>query len=337
MKVGELREKLAKLKKEEITKLAVEFYKLIPKAKKEDYDVDSMINHPTKPKAKAASKVVLSLGEIEVSVNQFLEHARAQYYLSSNRVIPKKERPKWRFKVKKWYKGLIDTKRPDKDLVKQAEILSNLYELICESCGYQYFTAYDSFESIGISQIDFYQSVIGLLQEASGKLETVEKSINLIINNHLNRYTLYSSLMIELLKTFSTSDLKIKGIELTKEAIKKNNFVPKTKDKFGNIGYSTENYKKEEKNNNLAEFGYMLYASLYEVKEGVQFFNEHYHRRREEVKLYVLISILFREKQKQEIILEIEKAIENGITPRESLLNLLKEIKENGVLPQYMR
>ena len=34
MKVAELREKLSKLKKEEVIRLAAEFYKLVPKIKK---------------------------------------------------------------------------------------------------------------------------------------------------------------------------------------------------------------------------------------------------------------------------------------------------------------
>ena len=50
MKVAELREKLSQLKKEDIIKLSVEFYKLIPKAKKEDYDLDAFINIPNKKK-----------------------------------------------------------------------------------------------------------------------------------------------------------------------------------------------------------------------------------------------------------------------------------------------
>lgn len=56
MKVGELREKLSTLKKDKIIKLASEFYKLIPKAKKEDYDLDQLIlNYPLK-KQKLKSK-----------------------------------------------------------------------------------------------------------------------------------------------------------------------------------------------------------------------------------------------------------------------------------------
>ncbi len=50
MKVAGLREKISKLDKEEIARLAVEFYKLIPKSKKEDYNIDELISNPKKIK-----------------------------------------------------------------------------------------------------------------------------------------------------------------------------------------------------------------------------------------------------------------------------------------------
>jgi len=99
MKVGELREKLAKLKKEELIKLAAEFYKLIPKSKKEDYDLDGLINNPQQKK-KTNSKASVSLETLQQTINKFIADAKEQYYLMPNRVVPKKERSTWRFKVK---------------------------------------------------------------------------------------------------------------------------------------------------------------------------------------------------------------------------------------------
>ena len=39
----------------------------------------------------------------------FLDCAKAGYYSSPNKVIPKKERSNWRFKVKRYYKELTKT------------------------------------------------------------------------------------------------------------------------------------------------------------------------------------------------------------------------------------
>ncbi len=337
MKVAELREKLGKLKKEEVLKLAVEFYKLVPKAKKEDYDLDSLINNPTQKKSKAKGKAtVLSLFEIELQVETFIENAKEQYYFSPNRTVPKKERATWRFKVKKWYKELINTQRPDADIKAQAEILKKLYELLCESCGYQYFTAYDTFQSVGIEQSVFYRSVLELIQEAKGKSELVNQGIGLMVDNYLNRYTLYSTLMIELISFLDIPDLKYQGIDKAKLMIGENNFIPASKKERYSF-YSNDRFKKNRKNNNLTQLVFRLYASLFEYDKAIIFYEKNYYEDSNEVKLYVLIRLLFSHRQKDLILKEMEKAIADNIKPRENLLNLVKEIKQTGQLPEYMR
>jgi len=338
MKVGELREKLAKLKKEELVKIAAEFYKLIPKAKKEDYNVDALVDNPGQKKKKSPAKAQMSLFEIDVAITKFIDDAREQYYVMPNRVVPKKERSTWRFKVKKWYKALINTSRADGDIAIQATSLRKLYELLCESCSYQYFSAYDTFESVGVEQTTFYKSVIDLVHEAEGKTSTVEQCIKLAVDNSLNRYTLYSSLFMELINTYEAPDLKYKAIEVTEKLLKSIKASPLKKKK----GYSSwssgslDTFRREEKLNNLAELGLRLYLSLFEVEEGVQFYQTYYQDRSDEVKLYVLVRILFGTRHKDQIVIEIEKAIKKGIEPRENLLNLMKEIKQTNELPPYM-
>jgi len=287
MKVKELREKLGKLKKEEIIKLAVEFYKLVPKAKKEDNDLDSLIDNPNEKKSKKDTSSQISLSEIETDVNTFIENAKEQYYLYPNRVVPKKERSTWRFKVKKWYKELINTKRTDVNLKQQAKILFDLYELISESCAYQYFSAYDSFQSIGIEQGEFYQSVLILLQEAEGKQILTEKGVKLIIENDLSRDTLYSELMSKLITLLDIPDLKNQAIKNIKKIILGNGFKPQEKTKKNRRFFNRDEFKKERTHNNLVEFVFRLYMSLFDFKEATVFFNENYYDQDEEIKLYV--------------------------------------------------
>lgn len=337
MKVAELREKLGKLKKEEVLKLAVEFYKLVPKAKKEDYDLDGLINNPTEKKSKTKRNTTsLSLFEIEYQVTTFIADAKEQNYISPNRTVPKKERATWRFKVKKWYKELINTKRPDADINAQAELLKKLYELLCESCRYQYFTAHDTFQSVGIDQSVFYHSVLELLQEVEGKSALINQGIGLIVDNYLNRYTLYSTLMIELISLLDIPDLKYQGIDKAKLMIGKTNFIPTSKKK--RYSFSSNNrFEKERRNNNLTELVFRLYASLFEYDNAITFYEKNHYQRDSEIKLYILISLLLRHRQKDLILQEMEKAIADGIKPRENLLKLVEKIKTTGELPQYMR
>lgn len=334
MKIAELREKLEKLKKEDLIKVASEFYKLIPKAKKEYYGIDDLVDNPTSAK-KSAKKATLSLIEIEKEVEQFIDHASSQYYLFPNRVVPKKQRSTWRFKVKKWYKELINTKRADANITKQAEVLSNLYELLCEACHFKYFTAYDVFDSVGIEQIVFFKSVILIMYEAEGKAITIEKGIRLIFENALNRHTLYSWLMVELMDTYDIVDLKYTALEITKKLLSENNYrPPKEQNKY--YAFDWEEFNRKDKNNNLAEFGLRLHLSLFEDEKAIDFFKQHYYDRSAEIKLYVLVRILFSCGKKEAIVDAIEEAVYNKIKPRENLLELMKHIKEKGVLPKYM-
>lgn len=45
------------------------------------------------------------------------------------------------------------------NMQEKAKICEDLYNLLCESCYFQYFSADDTFASVGISQTDFFQIV----------------------------------------------------------------------------------------------------------------------------------------------------------------------------------
>ncbi len=244
MKVKELREKLSELKKDEIIKIASEFYKLISKSKREDNDLDSLVNNPKQMLQKKKPNKSESLEELDILIKEFVEDVREQYYLVPNRKVSKSERATWRFKVKRWYKALSNTSRADKNIDKQAELLSDLYEIMCESCEYNYFTAFDSFGSIGVEQIVFYRTVVDFLQESKGKIDSLKKCIELIINNGLNSYTLYSYLMNEFISTLESTDSKYKSIEIIKKMIKKND-SELTKENQ-NITWSSSSLKMKE-------------------------------------------------------------------------------------------
>jgi hypothetical protein len=78
-----------------------------------------------------------------------------------------------------------------------------------------------------------------------------------------------------------------------------------------------------------------LYADLYEVDEGIDFYYKHY-REEDEVKLYILIEILFELRDKENVVKELEKAIKTGVKLRSRLVDLLNKTKSDGMLPEYM-
>ena len=166
MKVDELRVKLYKMKQDEVIRLAIEFYKLVPKAKKEESNLDGLINTPEVKKAKpTAIESLVSFEDMAEEVNTFVENAKNQHYLFPNKIISKKERPTWRFKVKAWYKEVTNPKTHGYEMGKKAEICANLYNLLCASCHYQYFSSEDSFNSVGVEQPAFFRSVLQLIDQ----------------------------------------------------------------------------------------------------------------------------------------------------------------------------
>jgi hypothetical protein len=99
---------------------------------------------------------------------------------------------------------------------------------------------------------------------------------------------------------------------------------------------STAKYYREEKTNRMAEMGFRLFANMFEYDEAIQFYNKYAIQSDIEVKLYILIRLLFEDGQKDYIKSELEKAIKTGMGLRSSLRNLLATIEKEDALPQYI-
>ncbi|MEA1973761.1 MAG: hypothetical protein U9N34_10795, partial [Candidatus Cloacimonadota bacterium] len=139
-------------------------------------------------------------------------------------------------------------------------------------------------------------------------------------------------LMIVLIDFLNIPDLKLQAITKINEILKEVNFK-RSKSKRNN--YTNSYYKIEEKNNNLAQFGFRIYADLGEYDNAIKFFNKIYYDKNREIKIYVLIRILFEKKKKELIKRELETAINKKVNLREELVKLHKKIIEDDCLPKY--
>jgi len=335
MKVAELRKVLAKHKKEDLIRIAVEFYKAVPKAKKEDYGLDEIATNPQTQATRKSSSKKISLPEIQSDLADFIVNVRSQNYLLPNHSVPKKERSKWRFKVKRWYKELTDPKRHDADPALQTKLLSDLYEVLCESCAYQYFTAYDTFQSAGIEQITFYTSLIHFQKNTLDPAEFISKSILAIVNNPLNRYTLYSELMLIFIESLQIPDLKYKAIETAGRFRSEMKFDIKQYEHSDPYSYTRIPgwYEREKRYNNLVELCVHLYFWLYEFDNGINYFQKYFAKKDSEIKLYILIRILELYDAPVKILEVMKAARQQNVAPREALLELEDYIKEYGEIP----
>ncbi len=334
MKIGELRKKLAELTNEEVIKVASEFYKLIPKDKKEQNDVDSFVNDPASiNKKKSKSTPAIPLDEIAIQVKIFISNAKDGYYFRPNRIIPKKERQNWRFSVKNWYKDLSDINREDKDLKLQANLLAELFDILCESESYAIFRSMDTFNSLKVSKGEFYSSIVLLMQEGYGKGGSLEKLIKLITNINNVYYFSDADYFDILVKTLDIPDLKYKAIDITKHLITEKKTLAESVLKKKSYGYDLEYNDINDQINFLAVAGYKLYSSLFELENAVGFFKK-YFKEQDEQKLFYLVFLLFGDRQKDLVKNELDMAVKKKLRVRKSLLELKDYIKKNNELPE---
>lgn len=332
MKIADVKKYIASHSEEQLKLAITEIYKAIPKAIKESKDIDSIILNPenyiaANRKSKKKSQVP-DIELLRIDTETFIEFAQNQFYSTPNQFVSKKERPKWRFVVKRIYKELFLASQNEANLPDAAELLEKLYNLMCYSCKYTIFNSYDSFESIGIQQKEFFSKVLFLKYQIEPKNIFIKNALQLVLDNSLNRYTLYADL-IEVIISF------LKSTDMIEMAIKQTNSLLQKEKKTSNsiAGYSK--YDKEQNINTLAEFGFFCYVKLFEMDKAIDFYKINCVRSNEEVALYVLLKLLFSINEKDCFMREYENAIQIGVKPRKELAQMYNFAKETGNLPEY--
>ena len=333
LKIAEVRKLIKGQKRDKLELLAEELYKMLTKAQKLDNNVADLLQNPGKEAAKAKTRKEDKLrpfDEIKTETIRFIDNAYAQNYLAPNRVVAKKDRPKWRFVAKKLYKELIAHSQQAPNEKEAAELLEKLYVMLCYSCSYILFTAYDPFESVGVAQTEFFEKVLLAIDRTIEKPEMTDKAIDLIVNNSLNRYTLYEELMDIAIMRLATVDMKYLLIEKCKSKREVHSAKnPKSNTFIGK-------YEHESLLNNFTILIFKAYATLYETTNGIDDFMAHYRINDPEIKLYIMISLLFGYKEKDLILQHLEEARKNSIKLRPGLNHLLDFIKSKNSLPEYI-
>jgi hypothetical protein len=332
MKIAEVRMIIDSYSADQLKTVITELYKAIPKAVKEEEHIDEILKEPDSVntrKTQARQEKTPDIDDLENEADLFIENATCQYYLIPNKIVPKHERPKWRFVAKRLYKAILLAAGPEENRAQSARLLEKLYILLCDSCEYTLFNAYDSFQSVGIEQTEFFHKVLFLRSQCSESSSFIRGAILLIINHALNRYTLYDDLIMvfmEFLKTPDLREMTITTCDEIRESIKKE---PQSKKQ----SMHQKDYKKEEKLNNLALTGFYCHAHLFEYEKAVDYFKKYYEAGDAEVLLYILLKHLYYLDQKKLIVEEYNKAINRGIKPRDTLVKVYDFIKTRGELP----
>ncbi len=332
LKLAEVRAMIKKHDRKNLEFIIAQMYKMIPKDRKIDNDVNSLIENPekfaNKSKVSKKGKTMRPFNKVEKEVLFFEDNAYEQNYMVPNRSIKKADRPKWRFVVKRLYKELNEYAKQEEYIQKAADNLLKLYEVLTYACGYYLFRTYDAFESVGIEQTVFYRSIIEKYNETMERDAFISKSIDIMFDNYLNRNTLYSDLMILFLEYIQTPDMLYLTIDISE---KKRQELVKNK-KSTNYHYE---YEVKEKLNNYTKLIFRCYARLYEFDNAIIDYQKNMIESSEEVKLYILVWLLLDYKQK-DLILKIITEAEKKISLREGLIKMKNYILENDELPKYM-
>lgn len=319
MKVVELRNRIKELDKKELGDIIVELYKRVPKSKKEEYNIDEFILEGKKDNKNKVDKI--SIDELFKEIKYFISCVDKGLYASSNRIISKKERSSWRFKVKRYYKELNNVLVSDSNGNDATELLIELFKILSTGTYYMLFVSYDTFGALGVAQSDYYDMLVKRIFASGYDDDNIRKCIKLL-NVSKSSYEIDTDMYNSFIYNLKTIDVREKGISIINdEIISLKEELKKTKD-------SHRQYYLGEDRNNLVIVILKLYIKLSEVDKGIRYFNKNYCYFNKEVKEYVLLNILYNYELYSYWIKEYESNI-GKIDFRNSLVDRYEELIGN--------
>lgn len=325
MKVSELRKIVAAHAAADLRALVVELYKALPKKLKDDEHLDRILRHPDaigEARAKKDPAPRPDLGALQFDVESFVSDAHAQYYVAPNRAVPKRERPKWRFKVTRFVKDLTAAAEDPEDLPEAARLLEDLYHLLCKACGQYLFNTEEPFRSIGVPQHEFLDRVLSLRQASEPPAELVRRGFTLAVEGELDRETSHSTLQEVLLDHLKTPALREMALEECTARLRAHGNEPPGRSSGREAGgtFWRSDYEWRRRNQYLAEMGFRCHLALRGPEEAVEYF-QRFSRWTDnpEVRLYVLLELLAEAGQRKLWAREYDRAVAAGVKPREEL------------------
>ncbi|MDE7187378.1 MAG: hypothetical protein K2O13_07715 [Lachnospiraceae bacterium] len=322
MKVQELRELLKAADRDLLEKAFVESYKHLTKKQKEEADqaiADALSGKSVKSTVKKES---VNFDELELQITEFLENAYAQNYFAPNRIIPKSQRPKWRFMVKNYIKELEKISVDDANYTRSAKLLTDLYHMLCEACNYYLFSTDDAFRSVGWQQPDLFQMVVKKTFGDGYSRGKISALLLYSVSGGLSRESLHIEQESVLLAELKTSDVKYMAIE---EARK---LIDERKQKLKGLKkYDSKRYSLEEEINNLCDVMLMTAIELAEPASGIEYYFQNYERSDKEITLYCALKIADWVDDEELWIKIYEYGIGKKIKPREWLVGKYESLK----------
>lgn len=317
MLVSELKKEIKKYNQKDLENIIVELYKRIPKNKKEDYNIDDFIKNVDN-KQKINSKKEFNFEELEKEIKYFLSCVDNEYYVVPNKIVSKKERSSWRFKVKRYYKELSNI-IPNSDNGAQATmLLIEIFKRLSIGSNRLLFINWETFRALGVSQSDYYDNILKRILYNGYTKENLQKCID-FLDIVKDPYELSYDMFYTYISNLKTIDNKEVSIQLINEKIE--DLKLKLKDEKN----SRIEYDLQELLNEYVECVTDIYFELEEIEKGIKFFHKNYIERSKEIKEYVLLNKLDAADLIDAWLKEYEQNM-NKINFRESLKKRYEEL-----------
>ncbi len=313
MKVAELRSLLKKADRYCLEKAFVESYKQLRKGQKEEIDqaLTDILEGKETQKEQVGGEP--DFDKLEQQIEVFLKNAYAQNYLVPNRVVPKNQRPKWRFLVKGFIKELGKILPENENYSRAVKLLTDLYSLICEACNYYLFSTEDPFRSIGWKQSEFFALLVKKTFADGYSEEKISKLLLLASTGGVSRESLHIFQQLVLLGELKTSAVKEIAVGEAKKLI--DSIWSKT----------DQSYDAREAVNELSGMILMISIELAEWEDGIEYYFKHHKNINKEITLYCALDIVSWMDEDCVWIKIYEYAVKKKIKPRESLQERYKE------------
>lgn len=302
MKVKELREYLKKYNDKEKENIIVELYNIIPKAVKDNKDIDNYLKDASKKKGKIQANTEFN-SDLRKELDYFIKCVRDGLYVSPNKVISKTERSNWRFKVMRFYKALcrVPVKSKSGDLA--TEYLRELYYLLCIGTETLLFTNWDTFSAIRISQYEYLNCLLKRILAYGYNEEDLIKAIKICMYPN-DRDTLHSDALESLFDIIRDKDTKVLLIKLTQKEI--------------------EGCSEDYKASSYAEAVAYMYINLNMIDEAISYLSK--FERDDEICLFIIFNILDNLDYHEEWI-EVYEKYKDKVEYRESINDQYNRIK----------
>lgn len=334
MKVAELRNTVSKHTKEQLELLVVELYRAMPKSLKDEKNVDELVRDPDAARAGGAGasrKSAPDFDAVAAEARKFIDYASQSYYFAPNLYVRRSERSKWRFTAKRLYRSLMECACQPENLERAAELVEELYLLLCKACRVYLFSTDDPFGAIGVSHDEFFRQTLALRNRHMSKDQFIAKALALLPAGDTGSCS--SGNLLVVLEFLPLPDSKLRALEAIRQVVNGQLADKNQSQRQGRVRYSDSQDRDRRRCaecivNTLTRMALHCCAQLSEFNEGVRFFESHYIEASEEVKLYIIVQEIHGHYGQPELVLDlITSAMARGVRPRDELLQLAESIR----------